>query len=201
MSARVPEAGVRHVSTDSGNGSGSLARRARLARRRLPWLLPRLEALHDGLVGDKGGPAVLSVAEGVLVELAVDAYAICLFLMHNIEARGAARRDGTLRPAVLSLATYQNTLRLHLQALGLERRARDVTPDLRTTWKRLDAAPAPAATGNGAECSPDPSPGADRLSEAARDAGSGATVGIAEAPTERSLGRRGTGCTGVEPDV
>ncbi len=163
--------------------SGALARRARRARRRLPWLRPRLDALHDGLVADRGGPGALSTAEGVLVEMAVDSYCVALFLMNNIETRGCTKRDGSLRPAVLSLATYQNTLRLHLQALGLQRRARDVTPDLCTIWTRQDGG---QAGGGGGKVPPD---GQNPLPEAERSA------------EDKPEGRRGSNCYGDEVET
>ena len=121
--------------------------------------------------------------------MAVDSYCVALFLMHNIETRGTARRDGSLRPAVLSLATFQNTLRLHLQALGLERRARDVNNLGSYLAQRRSGAQPGAGDGNDGRSDPVPEP------EEGRSAGS-----VAHSRQEPE-GRSGTGARGAEPDV
>ena len=196
--SELVESQVTGNSRGNSQSSGTLPQRARRARARQPWIKPRLEALHAGLLADKGGETVVSTAQGVLMEIAVDAYAVCLFLVHNIETRGAVRRDGTLRPAVLSLATYQNTLRLHLQALGLERLARDANLDLRTLWERQDGAPLASGDGNAESDGQGPAQAMKRTAEEKprgqrQSRGSSKATGVQTAAERRAGKRRGGG--------
>ena len=83
-----------------------------------------LIALH---LADLGGEAAVSEAQQALVRRA----ATIIIALERMEFTFATEGEGT--PHQLEL--YQrlsNTLRRLLQTIGLERRARDVTPDLQT---------------------------------------------------------------------
>lgn len=77
------------------------------------------------LVQDRGGPSVVSTAEALIARRAsiLDAE---LFRLETVFAK-----DGQAEPAQLCLyQTCANTQRRLLESIGLERRARDVTPSL-----------------------------------------------------------------------
>jgi hypothetical protein len=87
----------------------------------------RLRDLIEAHVGDLGGDDRISEAERSIVRRA----ATLTVELERLEAKFAVA--GEAAPADLDL--YQRTagnLRRLLEAVGLERRQRDVTPDLRT---------------------------------------------------------------------
>lgn len=166
-------------------------------------------ALAAELASDLGGIENMTAARRALAAATLEVHVIRRKLGRNLLARGIVRRNGELRAALVSYFTAANTERLNWLALGLERRARDLTPDLRAAWKREGVTPEAARGGNGAVSSPDPSPDVDRSTDAAPGGGPGATEGLpggsskrpAKQQQEHGLGRRGAGCSGVEPDV
>ncbi|MCJ2138455.1 hypothetical protein [Methylobacterium sp. E-066] len=88
-------------------------------------------ALH---LSDLGGEAAVSAAERSLVRR----IATLTVELERMEERFAS--DGEADPAALDLySRTSGNLRRLLEALGLQRRARDVTPDLRDY---IDARPA-----------------------------------------------------------
>ena len=95
---------------------------------RSAWMR-RLRDLITAHTNDLGGHDLLSEAERVLVRRAS---MLCLQL-ELMEHRWATEREG--QAGLKSLQLYQqstNTLRRTLEALGLQRRPRDVTPSLAT---------------------------------------------------------------------
>jgi hypothetical protein len=106
---------------------------------RLPWMrrLRDLLAAHES---DLGGRDNISEAERSLIRRASMLELQCELMEHKF-----ALADGEATTAQLNLySTTTNTLRRLLQALGLHRRARDVTPvpSLREylAQRQLDAA-------------------------------------------------------------
>jgi hypothetical protein len=89
----------------------------------------RLNALIAAHTSDLGGDDELSEAERVLVRRA----AMLTLQLELIEFNWATSHEGAA--TAKTLAEYQrctNTLRRTLEALGLRRRPRDVTPDLKS---------------------------------------------------------------------
>jgi hypothetical protein len=94
---------------------------------RSAWMR-RLRDLIADAVSDLGGAANISSAEMILIRRAA-----MLTLQTEMMEAHWAENEG--EASSKSLETYQrttNTLRRTLEALGLRRRARDVTPDLAT---------------------------------------------------------------------
>lgn len=118
---------------------------------RLAWMRPEIDAFRAGLVCDLGGEP--TTAQSALVEQAVRLLTVVLLLTWNVFTRGGTTRKGELRPAIKALATYENSLRLALLALGLERRAKQVDLDLRALWSRsrAEGPPEPSAAPAGPE--------------------------------------------------
>jgi hypothetical protein len=111
------------------NGSALLT----IADGRSAWArrMRDLMALH---LSDLGGDAAVSAAERSLVRR----IATLTVELERMEERFAG--DGEADPAALDLySRTSGNLRRLLEALGLQRRARDVTPDLRDY---IDARPA-----------------------------------------------------------
>jgi len=80
-------------------------------------------ALRAEIIADLGGPSALSAMQKVLV----DHVATLAAALADIAAKYLAGEDTSM----IVYATLANSQRRLLADLGLERRARDVTPDLR----------------------------------------------------------------------
>ena len=105
------------------NGSAVLAD----VDHRSAWMR-RLKDLIDDMASDLGGHDAISTAEQVIVRRAS-----MLTLQLEIMDRGFALNEGVA--TAKEIETYQrcaNSLRRLLESLGLQRRQKDVTPDLRT---------------------------------------------------------------------
>jgi hypothetical protein len=90
---------------------------------RSPWMR-RLQDLINHHAMDLGGPDAISHAETLLIR-----HAAVLELQLEMMSAGWGQNQGEASPRALE--TYQrttNTLRRLLETLGLERRAKDITP-------------------------------------------------------------------------
>ena len=87
----------------------------------------RAKELLAAHIQDLGGPDHVSEAERALAKR-------CAVLVTELERREASfARDGEVSDQALAIyQTSVNTLRRTLESLGLQRRAKDVTPDLGT---------------------------------------------------------------------
>lgn len=131
------------------NGRRKIDGRSRLAL--------ALKATRDSLVRDLGaeGWGDLSKQQQMLLTRAIHKDIFCLAIEAWLLDRGTiVSRKGKLPPALgehyLALA---NSLRLDLQALGLHRRARDVTPSLEEIRRRYEVEE-PAGDGPAPEAAP-----------------------------------------------
>jgi hypothetical protein len=86
----------------------------------------RLRDVAEMYTSDLGGPDNVSVAEAAMIRRA----AVLIIELECMEAQFA--NDGGAQPALLDLyGRTAGNLRRCLEATGLKRRPRDVTPDLR----------------------------------------------------------------------
>ena len=124
--ARKPDRGRKHVDLTQSRVRSAVSNGSALLLRhvdgRLPWAR-RLRDLIGDHVSDLGGDANISTAEMALVKRA----AMLVLQMEMLECR-FADQDGMATSAQLN--DYQralNTCRRTLEALGLQRRQRDIT--------------------------------------------------------------------------
>jgi hypothetical protein len=91
-------------------------------------LLERLEWLGEQLISDRGGE--VTAAENLLIQDILRVEAVITLILDHVGHTGVSQldKDGRpdLTPPLKSLATYLNTKRLNLVALGLERKAKDI---------------------------------------------------------------------------
>jgi hypothetical protein len=111
---------------------------------RSPWVRRFRDVVHIHTY-DLGGSAAISGAEGSLIRRV----GVITIELERLEAKFSATNDPT--PDQLDL--YQrmtNTLRRLLETLGIQRRPRDVTPDLASYLaNKAVAAPAALPAGRG----------------------------------------------------
>lgn len=114
------------------------------------WILPVLSAYAASLVSDRGGPEVMSAAEGHMVTLAQIARGCTMLVLTEAAQRGgiASRRHGASRKEgavaqrlddvdlAAALGRFMQIEVTALRAIGLERRAKPLNP-----WALLDAPP------------------------------------------------------------
>lgn len=103
--------------------------RRRALRQEDQWAARMAQQMADGLISDKGGPAAITAGERALVENATLARVAVLLCMSRIASDGAWKmgpKGETASPGMESLVKYLSAERQSLQALGLERRARDL---------------------------------------------------------------------------
>lgn len=81
----------------------------------------RLSEFQAGLLSDLGGEA--TTAQKTLIESTKICLGVCLLVSVKLSAGGVSKLQGN-RWVLGTLGSYLNTLRLNLQALGLERRAK-----------------------------------------------------------------------------
>lgn len=109
------------------------ARTAAARRGELPagseHLLPLLDSFHDAWVSDLGGDDEITGQRRALLHSARVAMAVILLAADYMAREGFTNSKGRPQPVLALLATYLNSLRLALVAVGLERVARDITPD------------------------------------------------------------------------
>lgn len=92
-----------------------------------PAIQAELDAMEAGLIKDLGGD--LTMAQRVLIATARRALGVVMLGWAWIEQHGIVDRDGTPCGIIGMLASYMNSLRLSLLALGLERKPKS-TKDL-----------------------------------------------------------------------
>lgn len=101
----------------------------------------RAKDVHAHLVQDRGGPTVVSEAETLIARRA----AVLESELNRLELIFAGA--GEAEPAQLCLyQTVANCQRRLLEAIGLERRARDVTPTLKEFIAEIEAEEAAGAS-------------------------------------------------------
>ena len=91
---------------------------------------PIVEGFYDGWISDLGGLENVSSAKRALLLVARGCLVVWLLGLAYVEQCGLTDAKGEAQPILKVLNSYGNSLRLHLVAVGLERRARDVTPTL-----------------------------------------------------------------------
>jgi hypothetical protein len=132
-------AGVKGRSGPPGNlNSARHGLGAWLRRRALPLHKQHVGKLVEdytaGLLRCKGGAEAATEIETALIANAGRAFGACLLILEEAAARGLVRQvDGTswdLAPGLSRLVGFLGAERQALQALGVERRERDLTPSL-----------------------------------------------------------------------
>ncbi len=102
------------------------------------WILPILEGYSAGLTADRPD---LTEGEKRMLEIAQTARGATMLILAEAARSGFVRKvNGSwdLAPGAKELARFLNTERQALRDLGLERRARDVTPTLEEIRKRYE---------------------------------------------------------------
>lgn len=90
--------------------------------RRLPLRIRREGAkVYQGIVADLGGDGNLTTAQVVLIEKSVGLYQITRALEEWLVKEGVVKKQ-RLNPALAVYASFVNSLRLNLNALGIDRR-------------------------------------------------------------------------------
>jgi hypothetical protein len=96
-----------------------------LAHGRLPDAVrERLDAFQSGMISDLGGADNVTQAQRTLVESSQMCFGVVLLGNAWIAENGVTQSNGKPQFILTILATFLNTLRLNLMALGLERRTK-----------------------------------------------------------------------------
>ena len=109
-----------------------------------PEVIEKATELRLGLLSDEAGlDGDLPTKRLALVDSIVRTYTLAQLAFDDILRRGfLVRKKGggeDLNPSLKVIATFENTLRLNLLALGLERRQRQI-PDLQSYLRSLEQA-------------------------------------------------------------
>ena len=109
------------------HGGYSFIATGKLPEHRL-YLLRYLSACREGLVQDFGGEENLSTAQLILIDRSISKLGLIRCVEEHIKENSVIVR-GELAPALKkSYLAYSNSLRLDLQAVGLEQRAPEQFP-------------------------------------------------------------------------
>jgi hypothetical protein len=139
-------------------GYSVLVKRGELPERRT-YLRQYLEGARAGIVKDVGGDeSGLTTAQTILIDRTIGLLSVLRCIEESLAEDGVIQ-GGVLAPVLqTAYISYQNTCRLNLVALGLDKRAGDRAPDLdryMTEKRKDDEGKAAAALGH---------PGRDRRS-------------------------------------
>lgn len=96
-----------------------------------------VDGFYDGWVQDLGGSENLTSAKRALLYVSRGCLAVFALGLEYIKAEGLLNCKGDVQPIAKVLATYGNSLRLHLQAAGLERIPRNVTKTLEARMEEI----------------------------------------------------------------
>lgn len=91
-------------------------------------LQPVVDHFADGWVGDLGGQGNVSTQREALLFAARACLVVVLLAIEHIRQHGFTQ-NGKPAPVLGVMGTYVNSLRLNLVAAGLDRVAKDITPD------------------------------------------------------------------------
>ncbi len=111
--------------------------RRRALRAEDRWIIPILEGYSAGLAADKPD---LTEGENRMLQIAQTARGATMLILAEAARSGFVRKmDGSwdLAPGAKELSRFLALERQALQTLGLERRARDVTPSITEQVKQL----------------------------------------------------------------
>jgi hypothetical protein len=84
-----------------------------------------IDEFHAGWISDLGGAENLTSARKAILFAAKGSLACFGMAMRYLEKNGLVDERGKVAPVAGILATFGNSLRLHLTAAGLDRKARD----------------------------------------------------------------------------
>ncbi len=116
-------------------------RRRRALPARLTHIRTFVEQEEQALLADKGGKDAVTAGEMALIRDAGTAYGIILLLLEESATRGTiviSQNGWDLAPGLQKIKGLIDTRRSNFQALGLERRARDVTPTIAEIQRRYE---------------------------------------------------------------
>ena len=103
-----------------------------------PHVIEEAANLRLGLLSDEAGlDGDLPAKRLAILDSAIRSFVVARLLFDDVLRNGIHQKKGKgerIRDSIKTLATYENTLRLSLQALGLERRQREI-PDLQAYLK------------------------------------------------------------------
>jgi len=120
-------------------GAGSAAVRAGKLPKGYKQLQSLVDSFYDGWVADLGGDENLTSAKRAILWVARGSLAVFGLGLEYIKANGLLNSEGDVQPVAKVLATYGNSLRLNLQAVGLERVPRNVTKTLEARLEEIAA--------------------------------------------------------------
>lgn len=148
------------------HGGYSLLTRGELPERRR-WLRGYLSEVRQGLVRDLGPTERdLTSAQGVLIDRAITKLGILRVIEEHVRETGVFKK-GQLDPALgTHYLAYSNSLRLELQALGINQRKASEVLDLGRYKETKIKEKAARTSGSGPACEP-PEPGAGPTEEPA----------------------------------
>ncbi len=116
-------------------------RRRRALPARLTHIRTFVEREEQALLTDKGGKDAVTAGEMALIRDAGTAYGLILLLLEESATRGTivtTENGWDLAAGLQKIKGLIDTRRSNFQALGLERRARDVTPTIAEIQKRYE---------------------------------------------------------------
>jgi len=116
-------------------------RRRRALPARLTHVRTFVEQEEQALLADKGGKDVVTAGEMALIRDAGTAYGLILLLLEESATRGTivtSEHGWDLAAGLQKIKGLIDSRRGNFQALGLERRARDVTPTIAEIQKRYE---------------------------------------------------------------
>jgi hypothetical protein len=140
------EAGARNLAayratTDRPASLKSGAQSAGVKAGKLPKGFKQLQSLvdtfYDGWVNDLGGPENLTSAKRALLFVSRGCLAIFALGLEHVKTNGLVGPDGDVAAVTKIMATYGNSLRLNLQAAGLDRVPRNVTKTLEARLEEI----------------------------------------------------------------
>lgn len=99
-----------------------------------------IDSFYSGWVEDLGGEENLTSAKRAVLWVARGCLAVFALGLEDLKNRGGlVDPNGNVSDVVKVLATYGNSLRLHLTAVGLDRVPRNVTKDLQSRLEEIAA--------------------------------------------------------------
>lgn len=96
-----------------------------------------IDGYMDGLIEDKGGIESISTAQLGLINNERITKGVILLIAEKLSEAGMFTDKGEVKPYLKCFATYLNTSRLNLMALGLERRKPEPLETIDTVIKDL----------------------------------------------------------------